>query len=105
MSESEGPPHVALSSVRDADVLATATGARREFILKRDGTVFAVFSIQGLTKALATWVHHDGLTQAEANRLFDEAAPHARAVPAARLRSCNWSYDWLRGATRSDAPC
>ena len=40
-SESEGPPHVALSSVRDADVLATATGARREFILKRDGTVFA----------------------------------------------------------------
>ena len=53
---------------------------RRRDRLARDGVVYSFFYIDGLTQLLGAQVHRDGLTKAQADRRFDAAVAHARAV-------------------------
>ena len=78
---------------------------KRRDRLAREGIVYSFFCIDGLTQLLGEHVHRDGLTKAQADRHFDAAVAHARAVvvtsrlphhaAATRRPTPRWHRAWL----------
>tara|TARA_B110001452_G_scaffold257443_1_gene251662 strand:- start:384 stop:1283 length:900 start_codon:yes stop_codon:yes gene_type:complete len=83
---------------RDTERRRIAT--RREKVLRRDGAVYSVFFIRGLTW-FADKVRRDGLTEQQADAAFNAAEGHSRACvittrgPRGRGLASEWVKVWL----------